>query len=194
MGYTNFYAYDPNASAYIKAWPQMGQDAQTIVERVQELGIAIGPGVPDYQGHTEPECNERWIWLNGVGEGVHDTLLIYGPGREALEAIEDAERWFGRADFLRAFCKTARMPYDTAVAAILLRCHELAPEAFVIASDGNWDREWRNGAWRGMVSPRALCHELFDTPIDLPDPLCEGTTAGPPSAHKEPSQTSSGPC
>lgn len=182
MGYTHYFAYDPNARAYVEAWPQMGQDARRIVDHVRELGIAIGPGIDDYEGHTEPECNERWIWLNGVGEAEHETLLIYGPGREALDAIEDAKRWSGRAGFLWAFCKTARKPYDLAVAAILLRLHQLAPEAFVIASDGDWQHEWLHGASERTPSARTLCLELFQTPIELLDPLQGDTTMGPPSA------------
>jgi hypothetical protein len=160
----------------------MGQDARRIVDRVRELGIALGPGVEDYEDRTGPECNERWIWLNGVGDGEHETLLVYGPGREALDAIADAQRWSGRSGFLWAFCKTARKPYDLAVAAILLRLHELAPEAFVIASDGSWHDAWLHGAGERGPSPRTLCHELFQTPIELGDPLQYDTTAGPPSA------------
>lgn len=51
-----------------------------------------------------------------------------------------------------------------AVAAILLRCHLLVPEAFLIHSDGGWDEEWARDMTFpsvGGLSARALVAEFF---------------------------------
>ena len=59
--------------------------------------------------------------------------------------------------FVSGFCKTARKPYDIAVTSMLLRCRHLAPDAFLIASDGAWDLEWASGATRReRAGPPAL--------------------------------------
>lgn len=42
--------------------------------------------------------------------------------------------------------QTARKPYDIAVTSILLRCRHIAPDAFVIGSDGEWTHEWQHGS------------------------------------------------
>lgn len=65
-----------------------------------------------------------------------------GPGRGKNQA-------FG-------FCKTNHRPYDRAVTAVLLRCHLLAPGAFTITSDGDWDQDWRQA--------RTIVETLFPTP------------------------------
>lgn len=148
MGYTHYFRYDPQAESYVAAWPTMLDDARKIVAAAN---VPLTGGV----GRGEPEFNERWIWLNGVGNDGHETFLIHGPGEEAGKAIQDQRRWLGNIDFVWQFCKTAQKPYDLVVTAILLRCAQLAPDAFTFSSDGNWDEDWLPG--------RALVRELFGT-------------------------------
>ncbi|MBO3681770.1 hypothetical protein [Streptomyces sp. NEAU-YJ-81] len=59
------------------------------------------------------------------------------------------------------------------MAAVLLRCWQLAPRAFAIASDGGWESEWKLGA----PSPRALVASLF--PPDAVECPFSDTTQGP---------------
>lgn len=66
---------------------------------------------------------------------------------------------YDKRRFLWDFCKTSRKPYDVAVSAILLRCHQLSPDALDIASDGGSDHEWRHGAFPGTVL-RVYQHEV----------------------------------
>jgi hypothetical protein len=154
MGYTHYFAYDPNAESFVKSWPQIVTDAHAIGAYVQQkLGIRLADGMGD--GH--PEFTERWIYLNGPSRRDlgHETFLIDPTPWKVWDeqAALGHRRWadherqqFEERGFLWAFCKTARKPYDIAVTSILLRCRHLAPDAFVIGSDGHWEREWQHGA------------------------------------------------
>ncbi len=139
MGYSHYFAYDPTASSFVAAWPQMISDARLIAWFVQSsLDIPLANG----EGDGEPELSDRRMWLNGPrlqGE-AHEPFSI-DPSPPNLTG-QDPEC----SRFAHGFCKTARMPYDIAVASILLRCHHLAPDAFLVASDGDWRREWQHGA------------------------------------------------
>jgi hypothetical protein len=163
MGYTHYFAYDPNAESFVAAWPQMVTDALLIATHVQRsLGVRLAGGF----GDGEPELSERRIWLNGTRSGDlhHETLLIDpAPPKTRHErepqggsdlARQDLERRTDRA-FVTGFCKTARKPYDIAVTSILLRCRHLAPDAFVIASDGAWELEWQHGGGAPRVAQPA---------------------------------------
>ena len=45
MGCTHHFAYDPNAEAFTRAWPQMVDDARAIVEHVVgRPGVALASG------------------------------------------------------------------------------------------------------------------------------------------------------
>lgn len=171
MGYTHYFAYKPDDPTFIDRWPQMTADAQRVIDALPDI---IGPGVDDFDGHDGPEADERWIWLNGVGQNAHETLLIHGPGPAAQATVTDLTRWFGDVDYIWAFCKTAHKPYDIVVGAILLRCHRLAPQAFVIDSDGDWDADWQpiRGLYTGLFGATG------------PNPLNSATTDGPPAATK----------
>jgi hypothetical protein len=139
VGYTHYFAYDPSAESFIAAWPQIFTDAWLIASYVQG---ALGTRLAGGDGQGQPEITQHRIRLNGpaVGGLDHETFLIAPTLRADFE-----ER-----GFLVGFCKTARKPYDIAVTSILLRCQRLAPAAFVIASDGDWQRDWCHG---GPVAP-----------------------------------------
>lgn len=160
MGYTHYFAYDPNADSFVQTWPQMVTDAALIATHVEEsLGVRLAGGF----GDGAPELSERRIWLNGTRSGDlhHETLLIDPAPRKTCDEHEpqelpdltrcDLARFEDRA-FLTGFCKTARKPYDIAVTSILLRCRHLAPDAFVIDSDGAWELEWQSGAMHWQPS------------------------------------------
>ncbi len=163
MGYTHYFAYDPDAESFITAWPQMVDDARAIGVHVQEtLGVRLAGGM----GEGRPEFTERWIWFNGPSRRDlgHETLLIDPqPWRVWEEAAADGQQHWAKEEhkrlrergFVWAFCKTARKPYDIAVTSVLLRCRHLAPDSFVIDSDGQWEREWHHGAmyWGPAARP-----------------------------------------
>lgn len=196
MGYTHYFAYDPNAEAFTRAWPQMVDDARAITSYVQkDLRIKLAGG----EGTGTPELTERWICLNGSAARHldHETLLIDAqPWRtwdeNAALGFADWARmqWerFTTEGFVWSFCKTARKPYDIAVTTILLRCAHIAPDAFVIDSDGAWEQEWQHGAshWQpdceSGPAPIDLVRTLFGQ-IETPTATrLSDSGAGPPSA------------
>ncbi|HTZ62681.1 MAG TPA: hypothetical protein VMB51_01100 [Solirubrobacteraceae bacterium] len=196
MGYSHYFAYDPRAEPFIAAWPRMVADAAVIATHVQNvLGVRLAGGT----GEGPPEIDERRIWLNGPAEQQldHDTFLIdlapcHAGGVHATLAQRRRTRQrseFERRGFVLDSCKTNRKPYDIAVTSILLRCRHLAPNAFVIASDGAWEREWQHGAlhWDAAcptsVGPVDVLATLF-AQIERPaaSRLAANVLCGPPSA------------
>jgi hypothetical protein len=159
MGYTHYFAYDPEAEPFITAWPRMLRDAQLIAAYASgELGVRLANGF----GDGSPQLDSRRIWLNGCAEGDlrHESFLIEGTGYEN----QRGGRGLHAARWVRGFCKTARKPYDIAVTSILLRFRHLAPEAFVIASDGGWEDDWclaSNAPGRARPAPAEVVRHLF---------------------------------
>jgi hypothetical protein len=195
VGYTHHFAYDYTHPSFRGAWPQMVSDANRIVMVCQQRGV----GVAGWDGVGRPQIDSTGIALNGVGDESHESLNI--------ELAESA--WSPDDRFIYSFCKTNRKPYDIVVTAILLRCHELAPESFAIASDGSWEYEWRFGSadasyrpshrldpaptrWPGqsqripVASPRFLVRELFPGPAELgrPSPF-SNVIEGPPCIERK---------
>ncbi len=162
MGYSHYFAYDPTASSFVAAWPQMIADARLIAWFVQtSLDIPLANG----DGNGEPELGERRIWLNGpVVQGLGHEAFSINPSASNATCTQGAQP----SRFAHGFCKTARMPYDIAVTSILLRFHRLAPDAFLVASDGDWRDEWQHGArhWgpgcASGASPVMLMRLLFN--------------------------------
>jgi hypothetical protein len=168
MGYTHYFAYDPTARSFISAWPGMVRDAKLIAWYAQRvLGVSLAGG----RGEGPPVLSDRRICLNGpVADDLgHEAFLIdptpLGTGGARLVLGNDASPGqAGERDgrgFIKSFCKTARKPYDIAVTAILLRARHLAPDSFVIASDGDWERDWCYAPWGRKRSPVGVVELLF---------------------------------
>lgn len=167
MGYTHYFAYSPLTEAFRKSWPAMVADTRDIVAHVQSLGVAVTGSM----GRGQPEITERYIALNGLID--HESLWIEPqPPNYSIDPY--GARQYASRGFVWSFCKTAWKPYDLAVAAILLRCRQLAPHAFAISSDGRWEDEWQYGA----PSPRSLIASLF--PPGAEECPFSDTTQGPP--------------
>jgi hypothetical protein len=154
MGYPHYFAYDPSAESFVNAWSRMVADSQLIVAYVQ---TALAVPLADSVGDGDPEITERWIRLNGpTADDLGHESFVIDPSpwkvwdeQAALGHVEwaNCERaQLEATGFVTGFCKTARKPYDIAVTTVLLRCRHLAPDAFVIASDGDWKHEWQYGA------------------------------------------------
>ncbi len=149
--YSHYWGYDPIDPSFLAAWPQMVADARVIADYVRsELAITLADGL----GGGEPQIDERAICLNGSRrEGLHyQTFAIWPePWKVWAESAREGHRGWAKSERLHYrqrglvewFCKTARQPYDIAVAAILLRCQHLAPDAFAIDSDGSWEVDWQ---------------------------------------------------
>lgn len=106
--YTHYFTIkDWTSPEWQAAWPQLLKDVPSIIE---EANIPLAGREDD----DEPVIDEdEGIWLNGVEDMGHETLVI----------CEEEAGGF-------QFVKTARKPYDEVVACILLRAYMLAPKAF----------------------------------------------------------------
>jgi hypothetical protein len=160
MGYTHYWTLPPGDPRYAMRWPGIVEDTRRIVDAVRDLGVVIAG--PD--GYRRPVLDlSAGIAFNGdaTSDLDYDTFALTAPG-------------FGGAPRTE-FCKTGRRPYDLAVTAVLLRCHLLLPDVFLIGSDGEWEHEWLTGAVPDATGPtagigaRRLLADLFgNTPKDNP--------------------------
>ena len=155
MGYTHYFSYDPDSEPFIEAFPRMQEDAERILDYVEAAGVRI---CRDPFDGTLPR-EYKVIAFNGSVEDELDreplVIMLRWPGPSYRNSD-------GR---ILGFCKTGGfLPYDPAVAAVLLRCHRLLPGGFAINSDGLWDGEWLYGDRKpttGLLSARIIVRELF---------------------------------
>ena len=136
-------------------------DARRIVDRVRAAGVVI----EGFGG--KPPVSDAGIAFDGDEEAELD-----GESFVIRPALDDIPPWgTNEQGVVEMFCKTESFPYDLAVTAILLRCRLIAPDAFQVASDGDWGDEWAQDATyppTGM-STRGLVTELFgECPAESP--------------------------
>lgn len=124
MGYTHYWRHDQklNGKALFAAF----QDARKIVEAAKAKGIQLRGG----GGEGEPVVDEA-IWLNGARELDEDCETFAFPVTGST--LKDSMVHGG---YPSDFCKTARLPYDVVVCAILLVLKHHLGEQIRIASDG----------------------------------------------------------
>jgi len=187
MSYAHSFRYAPTAATFRRMWPRMVADAARIVGYLESFNVALRSRT----GYSAPEFDRSGdgvIAFNGSARrGEHQQPFVLRPmvpdrRRDPLVASR-----FSTDGFVTGHCDTDRAPYDVAVAAVLLRCHQLAPTVFTIASVGDWDREWLHGAvvWstdlvpppgrRIALAARVVIADLFDV---VPR-RCPFTTDGP---------------
>ena len=121
--YAHRYAYLPADPRWAQAWPQILDDARTIVEQVRRLGVVI----------AEPDGLRRAIFDPAFGVEFNgdattdlagDTFTVTAP------------MFIGSTVTAQAICRTGAKPYDLAVAALLPRYVQLVPDVLVLDSDG----------------------------------------------------------
>lgn len=168
MGYTHYFWYPPESAEWRSMSPRLLLDAKKIVDVTAELGIGLA-GYSEEAGayrKSTPVVTEGGVFLQGWGgeDFEHESLVI--------EATPDLSWDYARQCYERhggvhwSFCKTARKPYDLAVATILLRAAMLMPSVFGLGSDGHWSEEWLAGAMPGYpMGARTLYGRLFE---DIP--------------------------
>jgi hypothetical protein len=144
---------DPVGDAWVRAAGVVLVGPEEDGPQVNADGMCFNGGGTDELGGGEDGLCAEPLWISRTTD---DMLSFMYDGRGVVRMI----------------CKTERFPCDVAVCAVLLRCHLLALAAFLIDSDGDWDKEWANGTgWpptEGM-SARGLVAELFDdTPTTCP--------------------------
>lgn len=154
MGYTQYFSYRPDDPQWRAAWPELLGDTRRIIDWCAQEGIVVAGGL----GEGDPQIGPDAISLNGAGDEGVETLYIAGP-----DEVQELERSRGmhHRDYVFGYCKTNRMPYDSAAAAVLLRAAQLAPESFLVGSDGLWEEEWCDGAGDDGIGARQITGQLF---------------------------------
>jgi hypothetical protein len=168
VGYTHYWALDPDAAGVDEGFARTAADAARIIAAA---GIPVSR---DPEEATQPpEVTSEVIWLNGIGEDGHEPLMLRrNPSAaardwEAQQAAELGYWWDS--------CKTNWKPYDLVVCAILIRAHHHLPDALVFDSDGHWD----DPSWRDA---RDLIVRVFGPDaVPVQDPMRDTTDTGPPS-------------
>ena len=120
MGYTHYYEQkrsftDAEWSIIVKGWKLISKEAKIYVDDQSEFA---GPRIRQY------------FDINGIGDEAHENFYL--------------EKEKGFHDIQFTFVKTARKKYDRYVVALLLLIINVAPNAFVVKSDGYLD-EWFDG-------------------------------------------------
>lgn len=156
MTYAHTFRYAPESEAFRRAWPRMVADAARIVGYLATTGLAVrsrtGYSVPEFDRGTDGV-----IAFNGSAwHDGHRQPFVIRPSVPDRRRDPLAASRYARDGYVTGYCDTGRAPYDVAVAAVLLRCHQLAPTAFTIASDGGWLVEWQHGAETWAGGPRGL--------------------------------------
>lgn len=130
MGYTHYFQQQREVTD--KEWTAIMTDAANIIQAAINSGIVL---VREYDDQKEkPYVGLDLIAFNGLGENGHETFYL----------PKEMEAGRGTDKYRFNFCKTARKPYDDAVAAILLSMNHHAPGAWDIGSDGGRD-DWARG-------------------------------------------------
>jgi hypothetical protein len=167
MGYTHYWAFDPDAPNTDAGFARTAADAARIIAAAG-IPVARDWDEPD----TPPEVTAEVIACNGIGEDGHETFLL----------VRDPASWAGHWRFdnvaMRGywdgFCKTNWKPYDLVACAILIRAHQHMPDAFVFNSDGDWEDE----SWLGA---RDLIARVFGAEAAPAQDPMRYTGDGPPS-------------
>lgn len=128
------------------------QDLQLISAALKLFTWAEANGIAlayEYdQDDAPPLATTGMIRFNGVGEESYETFMF-----QAHDS---------------AFCKTARMPYDTIVGAFLVRAKEILGEALMVRSDGldEWDR--KDCPYRSWAEAREAYRAVFGAEAPYP--------------------------
>jgi hypothetical protein len=129
MGYTTYFQFDleTDEGVWEETFPKIAEDARRIISAAKKQGIKIAGS----DGKGKPEITKSVIALNGKGEEAYESFIL---------TPYEGEGW-------DHFCKTARMPYDLVVSAILIRAKERSGRSITIQSDGHFDEDqWQAAA------------------------------------------------
>ncbi len=123
MGYTHYWRTDDLSECD----ELIMEEASGVIRKILEKYSDMVQFEEDCE--KKPECNNRIVRFNGIGEDGHETF------------------WFDCMSRGFSFCKTARKPYDIVVCEILLVLKSFMPN-LVISSDGfggdEVEEEWVN--------------------------------------------------
>lgn len=144
MGYTHYFKTSKDGIP-VAAWEKICADVKTLLSNLPKHSLSAGgynatdslvlqleydePG-------TLPLVDDSRIQFNGNAELGHETFWferVPTPSEHGLD---------GNRDYVFAFCKTARKPYDLVVCAVLIVAAKHAASYLGIGSDGDLD-DWK---------------------------------------------------
>lgn len=132
MGYTHYWMQSGTFTK--KEWASIKIDvAYILIESIKNHGVVIAGG----DGKDCPLAemlNDRFICFNGredLGEWAETFEIKRVKGKDSTAS--------GIPGVYSSWCKTAREPYDLAVAAILIYLETVRPGKFLADSDGTTD-------------------------------------------------------
>lgn len=137
MGYTHYFT--TRATLKNEVWSELLTDVAKIISA---SGITIG----GWDGLGAPTLSSEKIVFNGSPAYETFHLPHKGNGFE--------------------FCKTARLPYDKVVTAVLIRARDYYGDEIQLSSDGDWV-EWSEGV--------QLYTQVFDS---VPENVFKGASNG----------------
>lgn len=161
MGYTHYW------STSLQADPaKLDEVGADIAKLIENTDIPLGDG----HGHfgSKPSHENGVIMFNGIdasqdgGDDLAHETFVWPPG--AFAVSEHDPGW----NF--EFCKTARKPYDSVVAACLIRAKKVLGDDIKVSSDG-YSNEFLEGSgdYYGPVeSASSLYERTFGEPAFSP--------------------------
>lgn len=168
MGYTHYWRIDLNVVT-AGQFKRLGIDARRLFDVAAEQGVPVA-----YESDDERPAaiGEGVIRFNGVGDDGYETFYFDAtPNTPPPDDSSNYDTWqyestrdAGNRRF--GFCKTARQPYDAVVTAFLIRAKVILGEGVRVTSDGDYTRDWADGArlYRRAYDERAR------SPIAPPEP------------------------
>ena len=146
MGYTHYFTQ--HARFTDSEWGCIRADVSEILQAARDIGIEFGDGWGESPLPTlESAFSDDGFSFNGLGDNAHETFAI----------DKDGNGW--------AFCKTARKPYDLAVAAILAYLESVYYKKFSVGSDGDL-ADWEAGVKLAQIAVPTQAH-VIDYPKEL---------------------------
>ena len=134
MGFARWYVIDTEHPEFRAAWPQLVADARLIVDEVSARGISIRGGA----GVGDPIVSVQYAEESVDGEvSIFERGAIWFNGdREARGGLRDLRHPAIKHPNEGMFTKTEELPYDLAVAAVMVRAKALAPAAVRLVPPG----------------------------------------------------------
>ena len=122
-GYSNYWQQSEDFTS--SEWSKIVRLAKAAIKTAEKHGIVIRDG----WGKGKPVINNKEVYLNGDAENNLDHETFY------LTKKRDMKKKYSEPG--SGFTKTARKPYDAAVATILVGIQKIAPKKFSAKADGS---------------------------------------------------------
>jgi hypothetical protein len=132
MGYTHYWYLNPKGNE--KKFNEAKLKMSTVILNNSDI-LANGMG----DVNTVPTWGSK-VFFNGIDENSHETFAL----PETLSELDNISQAYVDDDFVFAFCKTRRKPYDIVVVACLVILKHYMGNDVKVSSDGD-SEDWKDG-------------------------------------------------